>query len=125
MRPYPINKISISPITPVYKDNNISPTGSRYVINRIIDNLPNKALEIRILSGISNNPSYKGYYYTTKENETLYSISKKYYNDESLYWILAKANGLKNKGLTIIPKDTTLVIPDYGELQVNGGYYRL
>lgn len=123
MKPYPKNNISYEPITPIYVTNNIANKDSRYSTYRIIDNLPDKALEIKLTNSISRNKTFNGYYYTTKENETLYSIAKLYYDKEEFYWIIAKANGLKDSGITIIPKNTTLVIPNYIELQKDGGYF--
>lgn len=123
MKPYPKNNISYEPITPIYVNNNIANKDSRYSTYRIIDNLPDKALEIKFTNSISRNKTFNGYYYTTKENETLYSIAKLYYNKEEFYWIIAKANGLKDSSITIIPKNTTLVIPNYIELQKDGGYF--
>ena len=123
MKPYPKNNISYEPITPIYVTNNITNKDSRYSTYRIIDNLPDKALEIKLTNSISRNKTFNGYYYTTKENETLYSIAKLYYDKEEFYWIIAKANGLKDSGITIIPKNTTLVIPNYIELQKDGGYF--
>ena len=123
MKPYPKNNISYEPITPIYVNNNIVNKDSRYSTYRVIDNLPDKALEVKLTNSISRNKTFNGYYYTTKENETLYSIAKLYYNKEEFYWIIAKANGLKDSGITIIPKNTTLVIPNYIELQKDGGYF--
>lgn len=124
MKPYPKNNITYKPITPIYaKNTKTSLTNSRYAIYRLIDNLPYKALEIKLTNSISKNASYNGYYYTTTKNETLYEIAKKYYDDESLYWIIAKANGLSDNYISIIPKDVTLVIPNYSELQIDGGYF--
>lgn len=123
MKPYPKNNISYEPITPIYVNNNIANKDARYSTYRIIDNLPDKALEVKLTNSISRNKTFNGYYYTTKENETLYSIAKLYYNKEEFYWIIAKANGLKDSGITIIPKNTTLVIPNYIELQKDGGYF--
>lgn len=124
MKPYPKNNIMYKPITPIYtKNTKTSLTNSRYAIYRLIDNLPYKALEIKLTNSISRNVSYNGYYYTTTKNETLYEIAKKYYDDESLYWIIAKANGLSDNYISTIPKDITLVIPNYSELQIDGGYF--
>ena len=123
MRPYPKNDIKYKPITPVYVKNPTKDRDSRYSIYRVVDNLNNKALEVRLTNSISRNRTYNGYYYTTTKNETLYSIAKKYYNNEKFYWIIAKANGIKDSGLSVIPRDTTLVIPNYVELQRDGGYF--
>lgn len=123
MKPYPKNEIKFETITPVYAKNTTQYKESRYSIYRVIDNLKNKALEVKLTNSISKNATYNGYYYTTVQNETLYSISKKYYDDESYYWILAKANGIRNDGLSIIPKGTTIIIPNYTELQKSGGYF--
>ena len=61
--------------------------------------------------------------YLFLRNETLYSIAKKYYDKESYYWIIAKANGLKDKNISVIKKGVTLVIPNLSELQKEGGYF--
>lgn len=123
MRPYPTNNIQYKPVVPQYIRNPTAYKDSRYSIYLVVDNLNKKALEVRLSNSISKNLSYNGYYYTTLQNETLYSIAKKYYNDESFYWILAKANGIKDKGLSIIPKNTTIIVPNYSELQKDGGYF--
>lgn len=123
MKPYPNNSIKFDVITPEYKSNTTQNKDSRYSIYRVIDNLPNDTLEVRLINSISKNSTYKGYYYTTRSRETLYSIAKKYYDKESFYWIIAKANGLKDDGLSVIPIGTTLVIPNYIELQKSGGYF--
>lgn len=123
MKTYPQNNIDYNIETPVYRDNTKSESDSRYSIYNIIDNLPFDVLEVKIANKISNNKTYNGYYYTTTNNETLYSIAKRYYNKESLYWVIAKANGLKNNGLSIIPMNTTVIVPNLLELQKTGGYF--
>ena len=125
MRPYPKNNINYTPVNPYYINNPTPNKDSRYSIYRVVDNLNNKALEIKLTNSISKNSTYSGYYYTTTQNETLYSIAKKYYNDEKFYWILAKANGFKDNGLSVIPKNTTIVVPNYVELQKDGGYFTM
>lgn len=124
MRPYPNNIITIKPVSPVYTNNSDAKKSSRYSTYRLVDNLPYKSLEVRLSRAISTRPSYKGYYYTTTRNETITSIAKRYYDREDYYWILAKANDLKDDKLLIIPKGTTLVIPHYSELQKDGGYFQ-
>lgn len=123
MIPYPRNNINYTPITPIYTKNTTKFQESRYYPYRIIDNLPRDALEIKLTNSISQNKTFNGYYYTTENNETLYSIAKKYYDREDFYWILAKANGIRDNGLSIIPKGTTIVVPNYIELQKEGGYF--
>lgn len=123
MKPYPRNSINFTPITPIYITNNTKYKESRYSMYRLIDNLTYRPLEIKLSNSITQNKTYNGYYYTTTKNETLYSIAKTYYENENLYWILAKANGLRNNGLAILPADTTIVVPNYSELQKNGGYF--
>lgn len=123
MKPYPRNNIDYDIITPVYVKNETTNANSRYSIYRIIDNLPFKALEIKLTNSISKNETYKGYYYTTTKKETLYEIAKKYYDDESLYWVIAKANNLKNEGITVLDINTTITIPTFAELTRQGGYF--
>ena len=125
MKPYPRNNISYKPISPVYAKNTTPHQESRYSVYRVIDNLPKKALEIKLTNSISQNKAYDGYYYTTSQNETLYSISKKYYDNEKFYWVIAKANGMKDNKLAVIPRGTTLVIPVLAELQNDGGYFSI
>lgn len=125
MLPYPKNNIKYKPINPIYVGNNTQFKESRYSTYNIIDNFPKKSLEIKLTNSISKNKTFNGYYYTTNRNETLYGIAKKYYDNEQYYWIIAKANGLKNDGLSIIAKDTTLVIPNFVELQKDGGYFNI
>ena len=123
MKPYPRNNIDYDIITPVYVKNETTNANSRYSIYRVIDNLPFKALEIKLTNSISKNETYKGYYYTTTKKETLYEIAKKYYDDESLYWVIAKANNLKNEGITVLDINTTITIPTFAELTRQGGYF--
>lgn len=123
MKPYPSNNIDYKPITPVYRANDINGQQSRYNIYRLYDNVPEAAHEIRLTNSISRNATYKGYYYTTTRNETLYEIANKYYDNEDYYWILAKANGLKDSKLSSLKPNTTTIIPSLSELQVPGGYF--
>lgn len=123
MKPYPNNNIKFKPITPVYIQNQNANGKSRYSVYGVIDNLPYKALEVKLSNAISSNPTYKGYYYTTTKNTTLYEIAKKYYEDESLYWVIAKANNIKDNGLSTIPKGITIIVPNIVELQTSGGYF--
>lgn len=119
--PYPNNNTNYDIKTPTYIQNNITNQDSRYYIYRKIDNYSMHPLEIKLTNSISRNETYLGYYYTTQENETLQQISKKYYKDESLWWVIAKANNIKNKA--ILQKDVTIVIPAMSELTANGGYF--
>lgn len=123
MKPYPKNNINYKPINPIYIKNNTEFKESRYSTYRIVDNLPDDALEIKLTNSISQNDTYNGFYYTTNKNETLYEIAKKYYDNEKFYWIIAKANNLKNNSLSIIPPGVTLTIPSFIELQIDGGYF--
>lgn len=125
IKPYPINNINYTPITPKYIKNNLANSESRYSVYRIIDNNPDakQSLEIRINSAISGNTTFNGYYYTTTENENLYSIAKKYYNNEKYYWVLAKTNGIKDDGLSVISRNTTIIVPNLIELQKENGYF--
>lgn len=122
---YPNNKIDFKVISPEYIKNDTSNKQSRYSVYRKITNLPFQALEVKLLNTISKNPTYEGYYYTTKENETLQQISKKYYNTERLWWIIAKANNLKNESLITLNKNTTIIIPQLLELTKENGYFNL
>lgn len=121
-RPYPRNNVDYDVITPTYRRNTIN-TLSRYSVYREITNLPFLALEIKLSNSISKNETYKGYYYTTTRNETLYQIAKKYYGNENYYWVIAKANNLKNEGIAILESNITLVIPAFIELTTAGGYF--
>ena len=122
MKPYPRNDIDYKIVTPTY-ENGTSVVTSRYSVYRRITNLPFEALEIKLTNSISKNSTYRGYYYTTTKKETVYEIAKKYYNDEQYYWILCKANNLKNDNSTIIDKGVTLNIPAFSELTAAGGYF--
>lgn len=121
MKPYPRNNVNYDIITPVYEKSTTVVT-SRYSIYRRITNLPFQALEIKLTNSISKNPTYRGYYHTTTKNENIYEIAKKYYNDENYYWIILKANNLKDDTL-IINKGVTLNIPSFIELTTTGGYF--
>ena len=123
MKPYPKNNIKYDVITPTYIKNSIANKESRYSMYRIIDNTKSNILEVKLFNSITQNETFNGYYYTTKQNETLYSIAKKYYDKEDFYWIIAKANSIKDDGLSVIAKNTTLIIPNYTELQKSGGYF--
>lgn len=125
MTAYPNNKIDFKVISPEYIKNDTSNKQSRYSVYRKITNLPFQALEVKLLNTISKNPTYEGYYYTTKENETLQQISKKYYNTERLWWVIAKANNLKNENLITLNKNITIVIPQLLELTKENGYFNL
>lgn len=125
MTTYPNNKIDFKVISPEYIKNDTSNKQSRYSVYRKITNLPFQALEVKLLNTISKNPTYEGYYYTTKENETLQQISKKYYNTERLWWVIAKANNLKNESLITLNKNMTIVIPQLLELTKENGYFNL
>lgn len=123
MKPYPKNIINYTPISPVYRRNMDEREDSRYYVYRLYDNSPKTAMEVRLTNAISKNPTFQGYYYTTVKYETLYEIANVYYGDESLYWVLAKANQLKDKSLSTLPPGTTIVIPLLSELSVTGGYF--
>lgn len=123
MKPYPRNNVNYDVVTPVYSTRGQINTNSRYSIYRQITNLPFRVLEIKLTNSISKNPTYRGYYYTTTKNETLYQIAKKYYDNENLYWVIAKANNLKNDGISILEQGITLNIPAFIELTTNGGYF--
>lgn len=122
MKPYPRNNINYNVITPTYEKGNINIV-SRYSIYKRITNLPFEALEIKLTNSISKNETYRGYYYTTTKNETLYQIAKKYYDDENYWWIIAKANNLQNDGISILEPNITLSIPAFMELTTTGGYF--
>lgn len=121
--PYPINNVNYDIKKPVYAKNNESILNSRYSIYRKIVNLDFPVLEIKLTNSISQNETYLGYYYTTNKNETLYQISKKFYSTERYWWIIAKANNLKNDGISYLDKNITLTIPAFSELQKTGGYF--
>lgn len=123
MKPYPRNNINYNVTTPIYTAYDALNKNSRYSVYKKIDNLDFPVLEIKLTNSISNNETFKGYYYTTQNKETLYQIAKNYYDDESYYWIIAKANGLKNDGIQVLEQGTTLVIPTFSELTTPGGYF--
>lgn len=125
MVPYPRNNIEYDIVTPVYIPNDTADNDSRYSIYRKITNFDFSALEIKLASTISKNKTYKGYYYTAKTNTTVYDVAKQYYDNETLWWVIAKANGLKNDKLCKITKGTTIVIPSISELNQDGGYFNL
>lgn len=124
MKPYPRNIIDYVPITPIYKRQDVVKQ-TRYSPYRIISNLEPVMLEIKLTNSISKNETYRGYYYTTQKNETLYQIAKNYYNNESFFWIIAKANLLKNDATAILPQGITLKIPLLSELSSNNGYWNM
>lgn len=125
MIPYPRNDVNYDIVTPVYVNNSTAEQNSRYSIYRQLTNFDFSALEIKLINKISKNKTYKGYYHTTKEKETLYSIAKKYYDNESLWWVIAKANNYKDSKLCVIDKGTTIVIPSFSELTADNGYFNL
>ena len=85
MKPYPNNNIYYDVITPNYVKYDTPFTDSRYSIYKKIDNIGFPALEIKLENKITKKETYQGYYHTTSKNETLYQISKMYYNDEK-FW---------------------------------------
>jgi hypothetical protein len=61
--------------------------------------------------------SYDDFYITVSETGYLDSIAKKYYGDESLWWIIAKANKLSGYQLSVgvnrqlrIPSDISAIL---------------
>ena len=48
---------------------------------------------------------------------------EKYYKNEKLWWVIAKANGLKDDGISVLNKGITLSIPAMSELLDTGGYF--
>ena len=122
MKPNPRNNINYDIVTPTYEKSVVNVT-SRYSVYRQITNLPFRALEIKLSNSISKNTTYQGYYYTTTQNETLYQISKKFYDTENYWWIISKANNLKDDDISIIPPGVTLSIPVFIELTKTGSYF--
>jgi hypothetical protein len=55
-------------------------------------------------------PRESDIYITASDNDYLDSLAKRYYNDESFWWIIANANNL-GKGKLSIPAGTVLRIP--------------
>ena len=122
MKPYPRNNIDYVIPTPEYTNQSIN-MNSRYSTYRIITNLPFNVLEVKLRNLITTNKSFRGYYYTTSQPETLYQIAKKYYNNENYYWIIAMTNNLKNDKLTVVEPQTTVIIPALTELTNTNGYF--
>lgn len=122
-RPYPRNDVDYDVKHPIYVNNDTSVMNSRYSIYNKIVNLDFPVLEIKLTNSISQNETYLGYYYTTDKNETLYQISKKFYGNERYWWVIAKANNLKDENISYLNKDITLTIPAFSELNKTGGYF--
>ncbi len=55
-------------------------------------------------------PRESDIYVTASDNDYLDSLAKRYYNDESFWWIIANANNL-GKGKLSIPAGKVLRIP--------------
>ena len=53
---------------------------------------------------------------TTTSVERLDKLAEKFYEDSSLWWVIAAANGL-GKGSLIVPQNTLLRIPDVSNIE--------
>ena len=82
--------------TSTRKDNN----GKRRKSTTIFPNIPKSTQDIFI---------------KTTTPERLDKLADKFYNDVSLWWIIASANGV-GKGTFIIPKNTSIRIPSKDEV---------
>ena len=88
---------------------------SRYLTNRVqkdengVRNLSTIIIPTAPLNG-------SDFYIQTTTVERLDKLAKIFYEDSSLWWIIAAANGL-GKGTYIVPQNTKLRIPDKSNIQ--------
>jgi hypothetical protein len=83
---------------------------NRYIATSIIknDNGTRKFSTI-IIPNIMADP-LSDFYIKTTSIERLDKLAQQFYNDASMWWIIAAANGI-GKGTLVIPTDTDLRIP--------------
>jgi len=88
---------------------------SRYITSRIQQdkNEKRKLSTIIIPTAPLNGTDF---YIQTTSVERLDKLAKIFYEDSSLWWIIAAANGL-GKGTYVIPQNTRLRIPDKTNMQ--------
>ena len=68
MKPYPKNNIDYKPVNPIYVKNDTEFKESRYSTYRVVDNLPNDALEVKLTNSISQNKNiYELHWRTLKK----------------------------------------------------------
>lgn len=88
---------------------------SRYIASRIQkDDNEKRKLSTTIIPTAPLNGT--DFYIQTTSVERLDKLAKIFYEDTSLWWIIAAANGL-GKGTYIIPENTRLRIPDKTNMQ--------
>ena len=75
--------------------------GKRYMQSLIIPVVPISAQDL---------------YIVTTSTERLDKLAQTFYNDSTLWWIIATANGI-GKGTIIVAPETRLRIPDYNGIQ--------
>jgi hypothetical protein len=88
---------------------------SRYLTNRVQkDENGVRKLSTIIIPTTPLNGS--DFYIQTTTVERLDKLARIFYEDSSLWWIIAAANGL-GKGTYIVPQNTKLRIPDKSNIQ--------
>lgn len=88
---------------------------SRYLTNRVQrDETGVRKLSTTIIPTAPLNGT--DFYIQTTTVERLDKLARIFYEDSSLWWIIAAANGL-GKGTYIVPENTKLRIPDKSNIQ--------
>ena len=96
---------------------------ARYDNNQIIDNEGEaRRFKSNIYPPIEKKTT--DIYIISRDGDRLDLLAHKYYKDQTLWWIIASANGLGGSGLIIpparqirIPSDVEKILGDYRELQ--------
>jgi hypothetical protein len=88
---------------------------SRYVTNRILQDKNGKRYYDTIILPVPAQSSDDIYIQTTAQDR-LDKLAYIFYEDETLWWVIATANGL-GKGTYIVPANTRLRIPSNPNIQ--------
>ena len=96
---------------------------SRYENNKIIKSKDlNRVYKSNVCPKIER--SVTDIYIITRTGDRLDLLANKYYNDQTLWWIIAVANNLGRTGLILppakqirIPTEVAKILSDYQELQ--------
>lgn len=88
---------------------------SRYSTNRIIkDDTGKRHFNTVILPNPAGNTT--DLFIQTTSPERLDKLALVFYEDETMWWVIAAANGI-GKGTYMVPRDTRLRIPDIAGIQ--------
>jgi hypothetical protein len=88
---------------------------SRYSASTTLKNLEGKQRRSTVI--VPNMPaSANDIYIQTTSTERLDKLALNFYQDATMWWVIAAANGL-GKGTLIVPQNTTIRIPDKNIVQ--------